>query len=345
MRTALGKAKKAIGLEPHMLRDVLGHALELAGGNPLRAMGAIKGQPQRFELPDFERTFGADPSWAETLASLRARAPANENDKSAGHFAQLMPVRPVVLEAPDGVDDSVVQLHLEHRVVKRLLGRFLAQEFVYHDLSRAVLAQSQDPIPRVLLLGRLALFGAGATRLHEELIVVTARWIDPATRGAALQPFGRDGEATTLELLERAVDEAGTRQISAPVQQRFQSTLAADIEQLLPHLQQRAELAQTQATQLLNARGEQEGNALVKTLEAQRKRVIEQSKVQIQLNLFDYSDAEKGQLDSDRRYWERWLIQAEDDLKLEPERIRGFYHVHAHRVEPLGIAYLWPVTG
>jgi len=56
----------------------------------------------------------------------------------------------VVLEAPDSVDDSVVQLHLEHRVVKRLLGRFLAQGFVYHDLSRAVLAQSRDSIARVV---------------------------------------------------------------------------------------------------------------------------------------------------------------------------------------------------
>jgi hypothetical protein len=42
--------------------------------------------------------------------------------------------------------------------VQRLLGRFLAQGFVYHDLSRACLAQSDDPIPRVVLLGRLALY-------------------------------------------------------------------------------------------------------------------------------------------------------------------------------------------
>ncbi len=345
MRSALGKAKKAIGLEQHQLRDVLGHALELAGAKPLRALDSIKGAPQRFELTDFEHTFGADPSWTQTLASLRARPAESVDSQPTGRFAPLTPVRPVVLEAPEGVDDSVVQLHLEHRVVKRLLGRFLAQGFVYHDLSRAVLAQSSDPIPRVVLLGRLSLFGAGATRLHEELIVVTARWSDSATRTGALQPFGRDGETSTLELLERAVDEAGRRSIAAPVQQRIQNTLSLDLAQLLPHLQQRAETAQADAAQLLNQRGEQEGQALVKTLEAQRKRVIEQSKVQVQLNLFEFSEVEKGQLDADRRYWERWLIQADEDLQLEPERIRGFYRVQTHRIEPLGIAYLWPVTG
>ena len=152
MRSARAKAEKAIGLEQHQLQNVLGHALQLAGAQPLRALASIEGSPQRFELPDFERTFGADPSWAATLASLRARptdgSPAERFGSKLG--AALGPVRPVVLEAPDSVDDSVVQLHLEHRVVKRLLGRFLAQGFVYHDLSRAVLAQSRDSIARVV---------------------------------------------------------------------------------------------------------------------------------------------------------------------------------------------------
>ena len=63
---------------------------------------------------------------------------------------------------PGVLDDGVVHLHLEHRVVQRLLGRFIAQGFVYHDLCRACLAQITDAIPRVILLGRLCLYGAGA---------------------------------------------------------------------------------------------------------------------------------------------------------------------------------------
>ena len=33
------------------------------------------------------------------------------------------------------------------------------------------------------------------------------------------------------------------------------------------------------------------------------------------------------------------------ELVTEPERIRSVYEVRAQRIEPVGIAYLWPVTG
>ena len=56
---------------------------------------------------------------------------------------------------------------LLERVVQRLLSRFTAQGFVHHDLSRACMAQTTDAVPRVLLIGRLALYGPGAARLHE----------------------------------------------------------------------------------------------------------------------------------------------------------------------------------
>ena len=36
-------------------------------------------------------------------------------------------------------------------------GDCFPQGFVHHDLSRACLAQTQDTIPRIILIGRLAL--------------------------------------------------------------------------------------------------------------------------------------------------------------------------------------------
>ena len=83
------------------------------------------------------------------------------------------PIRPVVFSDTGTMDQDVVHLHLEHRVVQRLLGRFTAQGFVHHDLSRACLSQSNDAIPRVILMGRLCLYGPRAARLHEELVPVT----------------------------------------------------------------------------------------------------------------------------------------------------------------------------
>jgi hypothetical protein len=35
----------------------------------------------------------------------------------------------------------------------------------------------------------------------------------------------------------------------------------------------------------------------------------------------------------------------EEELKSEPDRIRGIYEVKAKRIEPVGFVYLWPVTG
>ncbi len=68
------------------------------------------------------------------------------------------------------------------RVAQRLLARFRSQGFIYNDLSRACLAQASDSIPRVVLLGRLSLYGHGAERLHEEIVPVAARWIEPDRR-------------------------------------------------------------------------------------------------------------------------------------------------------------------
>ena len=45
--------------------------------------------------------------------------------------------RPVVFEDAGLVEEDTVHLHLEQRVAQRLLARFRAQGFVYHDLSRA----------------------------------------------------------------------------------------------------------------------------------------------------------------------------------------------------------------
>src|SRR5262249_56067654 len=77
-----------------------------------------------------------------------------------------------VCDDSGSLDDDVVHLHLEHRVVQRLLSRFLSQGFVYHDLSRACVGQTTDAVPRVILLGRLSLYGPNASRLHDEIVAV-----------------------------------------------------------------------------------------------------------------------------------------------------------------------------
>ena len=43
--------------------------------------------------------------------------------------------------------------------------------------------------------------------------------------------------------------------------------------------------------------------------------------------------------------WRTRLAWFDRDLGTEPARIRGFYEVRARRVEPVGLACLWPGTG
>ena len=109
----------------------------------------------------------ADPTWAATLDTLR---PPRRRDQKLADWRREAPIRPVVFEDAGVLGDDTVHLHLEQRVAQRLLARFRAQGFVHHDLSRACLAQARDSIPRVVLLGRLCLYGRRAERLHEEIL-------------------------------------------------------------------------------------------------------------------------------------------------------------------------------
>ena len=63
-------------------------------------------------------------------------------------------------------------MHLEHRVAQRLLGRFTSQGLIHHDLSKACLTIGQASVARVILLGRLSVYGPGAARLHEEIVPI-----------------------------------------------------------------------------------------------------------------------------------------------------------------------------
>jgi len=345
LRGRINSARKWIGLENDAFRDALSCSLEMLGAEPLQPTETPRGEPHRWTFPNLEARRGADPTWSGTLDTLRALP---DDGQRGFAWRKQSPIRPVVFSAPEGIDDDVVQLHLEHRVVQRLLGRFLSQGFVHHDLSRACLAQSEDAVPRIILLGRLSLYGRGAVRLHEELIPIAARWVEPELRAKGLTPYARDTESRTLELLEKALlpnPDAGS-QVSGFVRERLLGAIAQDIEELLPFLEARGQLARDEAEKRLLTRGHTESDSLTNILEDQRRRVAEALGKPIQMSL-DLGDTpeEIHQAESNRRYWERWLDNVAQELEREPERIIEFYTPASHRIEPVGIAYLWPVTG
>ncbi|HET9720618.1 MAG TPA: helicase-related protein, partial [Solirubrobacteraceae bacterium] len=244
----LETSRRAVGFDAVPFRDALDRSLELLDAPPLTVTSDAHGRPA-WTFPALDAQAGSDPSWSATLDSLRV--PRRSNQRLTDWRAEA-PIRPVVFEDEGILTEATVHLHLEQRVAQRLLGRFRSQGFLLHDLSRACLAQVRDSIPRVLLIGRLSLFGQRAERLHEELVVVAARWRDVADRSEPLQPYARDAEARSLTLLEQAL--AAPTQLHQPspeIRVRLSAAAAIDVDQLRPALEARAELAAQEATEKL----------------------------------------------------------------------------------------------
>ena len=88
--------------------------------------------PIRYSIPALDRQAGS--GWINTTDTLRAK---RQKDQNIFDWRRQAPVRPVVFRDPNKVTDEVVQLHLEHPVVQRLLQRFLSQGFVLTAHLRA----------------------------------------------------------------------------------------------------------------------------------------------------------------------------------------------------------------
>lgn len=342
LSTMLEASQQAIAFSKDHFRSAISCALQILGAEPLKSSQSEAGGGQCI-FPAMDQREGADPTWAETMDSLRAPRP---RDQKLWEWRRTSPIRPVVFEDPGVVTDEVVQLHLEQRAVQRLLSRFTAQGFVHHDLSRACMGHTADAVPRVLLLGRLSLYGPGAARLHEELVPITARWVDPAVRKGELSPYARESESKTLNLLDVALLETHERSVPEVVVRQLRDAASADVRELLPHLEKRAQEYAAGAMAKLEKRAEAESKSMREILESQRKHIegtIERHDRSPQLTL-NFPDEEKRQLESNRRYWNQRLIALQTELTSEPERIRALYEVRATRIEPVGLVYLWPTS-
>ena len=341
-RGLLERSRRWVQFSAEPFRDALSCSLELTGAAPLRE-GRTEAGGTIWTFPPLSGKAQADASWTATLDTLRA--PRKTHQKLA-EWRREAPIRPVVFEDAGVLTDDTVHLHLEQRMAQRLLARFRAQGFVHHDLSRACLVQATDSIPRVVLLGRLCLFGRRAERLHEVLVPVAARWTELSRRTGPLRAYAEEAEARTLERLEAALQNA--RAPGETIHRRLLETAARDIEDLLPQLKERAEFVAGSAADRLRGRGEREERQLREILEGQRGRVEAELRRHegggIQL-VIEFSEEEKRQRQADIASWRTRLAQFDRDLETEPARIREFYEMRARRVEPIGLVYLWPDTG
>jgi hypothetical protein len=328
----LNDSRGVMSFEPGLLCEALNVGLGLAGEKPLVPTGT----PHTFNLPELSDT------WQNTLDAFR---PPRERDEAFWDWRKR-PLRPVTFVPPEHMNDEVVQLHLQHPFVQRVLSRFRAQGWAAHDLGHVtVLRNPRDAIARVIGIGRLSLFGPGATRLHEEIILIAAQWIESRTDGR-LKPFAEEADRKAIADLERLLAEAPDQpDINDTVRRRLQNAAPADFGDLWKHIQVEAESREHDAREKLRTRARTESEALRKILEDQRAAI--RQTLQGQQLAFDFTEADKDQriqFEQDRKHMTARLSEIDGEIETQPREIEGLYQVMLRRLEPVGLVYLWPTT-
>jgi hypothetical protein len=339
----LQRSRNELELSPVLLKNALDMGCRLAGAPPLSLIAATnapsvtyEGQPTSvYRVPDL------GVSWQETLDTLR---PARERDEAFWDWRKRPPL-PVVFEAPDRMTTAVCHLHLEHPFVKRVLSRFLAQGYSVHDLSRVTVVKStRDALARVIVFGRLSLFGPGAARLHDRLVSVAAEWKESESPDT-LKPFSDKAERRALEQLESMFRDAPPlTDVSEAVRGRLLARAPKDFAALWRFVEAEADATESDARAQLGVRGSSEAEALRKILELQRRDIaqaLEQGKQQ-GLEFTDKERAEREQLEQDQKHLRQRLSNIDSEISVEPEAIETLYRVEARRLEPVGLVYLWP---
>jgi len=341
VRGLLKKSETAIQFNKDAFRDALSCALDILGAKAL-AKPSKSGSVERYAFPALDERSGADNTWVASMDLLRAPRPKGLD---IHEWRRTFPIRPVTFSDTGSLDNDVVHLHLEHRVVQRLLTRFRTQGFVHDDLSRACVVMSHDPIPRVLLLARLSLFGDGASRLHEEILTVGARVEDGFSKVKVLTAAEQD---ESMRLLADALRDSSSPEASLAISQQLRKVAANHLAELRPQLERRGATLGERAEKELAKRADREAKDMESLIQKQRQRIEAQlKKVDKQQQLvIDFGDEhEKRQLDSEKKHWNRRLAELPREQETEPRRIREHYVVKARRIEPVGLVYLWPISG
>jgi SNF2 family DNA or RNA helicase len=346
LQNVLETSRERVGVNADDLQRVIGAALARAGLSLNSTRGESVGKAATFRFDPGHAAFSRDAGWQDTFDDLRVRP--RKRGERINEWRKKVPIRVIAFESPrlpDGRDaPEVVQVHLEHRLVRRLLSRFISQGF-QSGLSRVTVIEGPGAQPRLVLMGRLAVYGAGAARLHEEIIPVTAIWTEAERDHKPLKALGDSGEERTLNQLEEALREARAAPPMAVA--RVQALVERDIADLVPALEKIANERLAKVKVDLAKRGEAEAKSLAELLEQQRKRIAKAND-EFDPNQFllpGIGDDERRERTADRRHWQGRLVRLEKEIREEPARIRASYDVTAHRLEPVGLVYLWPATG
>ena len=339
---ALARARRASSADE--LQRVVGAALARAGV----ALDALAGGDRRrvatFRLDPDDPAFAREPGWQDTFDDLRER-PRKRGERLAD-WRRRAPIRAIAFEPPrlpDGRDaPEVVQVHLEHRLVRRLLSRFLSQGF-QAGLSRDLGHRRAGAQPRVVLLGRLAVYGAGAARLHEEIIPVTAIWTEAErerSRCGRSANAARNARSTSSK--RRCATRAPPRRWRSRASRRWSSATSPICCPLGAHRRGAARRRQGRTRQARRGRGETRWRSCWSASAADRQGRRVRSRPAACCRASPTRSAGNARPTAAiGRAGSRASSRKSGRAGAHPRLLRRA----AHRLEPVGLVYLWPPSG
>jgi hypothetical protein len=327
----LESSRRVLEVDPESLRGVVEIGLRLTGAGVLEPQGTTSDGRATYSLPPLDR------SWDVTLDSLR---PARARDEPFWEWRQRPP-GPVTFHPLTRLSEDAEQLHLAHPFVKRILDRFLAQGFGSHDLTRvtAVVAPDENVV-RVLAYARLTLFGAGAARLHDQLVPVAAAWSGEASD---VEPYRDRATAVAAIAKTERLLAAGAHAPNAKIAERIRTHADALFRALWPHVEAEADAVAADARKGLAARARRESSDLRTLLERQQLAIDKAEAHLRQSELWNLQDKEqKRQVELDLRHLDRRRAEAKAELTTEPAAIEALYEVRMSRLTPVGLVVAWP---
>ena len=337
MAKLLEKSKKWISMEDHYLKSALDCSLKLSN------LPVLQEDKNGLAIPNITDVL-KDPSWQATLDTLR---PPKRRDQKPSEWRATTAFRPIVFHDKEMSNEDSVHLHLEHRLVKRLLNKFSAQGFVKDGLSRVCVIPCKVKRPRAVLLTRLLFFSKnGAGRLHEEIIPISAEWKTIKDRSSGLTIFKEAGEESSINYLQKALLQDDFKKIDIEIIKKY---VADDFDELSSEIKMKLAYRLVDVTEKLKLRADEESSTLKKLLEDQatriRKDLDEPEEMQLALNFEELNPREKQQVELDKKAKQEKLEKLKKQIKEEPEKVRKIYEFHEPRVEKIGMVYLWPEAG
>ncbi|WP_420430983.1 helicase-related protein [Hyphobacterium sp.] len=334
----LEQSRKQKAISQDSLQGVLLNAVERVAPSGLRKCDSYSDHDV-FEI-DAENVSFRSGDWGPVFDEMRTR-PRKSGETEAEYKANVRPKKVSFYPIKDGdrLDTSVEQLHIEHRLVKRLLSQFNAQGF-RSRLERTSILQTKGAQPRCVLLGRLSLYAKGAASLHSEIVPITA-----SINTASVTPLKDEGR-TAREVLRELADAVEESVLaSEDIQTAFRARAVDDAQALRPLLHDRAEIIEASAREDLSKIADAHSVSLRKLLEGQKsalRREIEKPEAEVQMALDLRTSDDIEQRKQDEEHWRRRLTRIDEEIAREPEDVRRMYEIVARRLEPVGLVYLLP---